>query len=66
MIYSIDSLFLFTCIFTSFGFILIGWLKSYVAQSNRIKGILETLVLGAIAAIVAYYVGDILEGILIK
>ncbi len=53
--------FFWSCLLTSVGFFIIGWLKTYVTQTSRFKGILETLVLGAIAATVAYFVGDILE-----
>ncbi len=53
--------FFWSCLLTSIGFFIIGWLKTYVTQTSRFKGILETLVLGAIAATVAYFVGDILE-----
>lgn len=59
------DLFLWTCVFTSVGFIIIGFLKSYVTETNRIKGILETLVLGAIAALVSYFVGDVLESLVL-
>jgi len=58
------GLFLMTCVFTSIGFILIGFLKSYVTETNYWKSILETLILGALAAGVAYYVGDFLEKII--
>lgn len=50
-----------TCGLTSLGFIFIGYLKSFVTQTNILKSIWETLLLGTIAAGVAYYVGDILE-----
>lgn len=50
-----------TCGLTGLGFSLIGYLKSFVTETNKIKGVWETVLLGAIAAGVAYYVGDILE-----
>ncbi len=55
------NLFLIASVLTAFGFIIIGWLKTYVNQTSAWKGILETLVLGGIAAVVAYFVGDFLE-----
>lgn len=58
------NLFVWTSIFTSLAFIFIGFLKTYITQTSKLKGILETLILGILAAIVAYFVGDILEGIL--
>jgi vacuolar iron transporter family protein len=59
-----SNLFLWTSIFTSVAFIFIGFLKSYVTETSKLKGILETLVLGILAAVVAYFVGDILEDII--
>ncbi|MDX5478947.1 MAG: VIT1/CCC1 transporter family protein [Cyclobacteriaceae bacterium] len=41
-------------------------MKSYVNQTNTLKSITETLALGFIAALVAYYVGDILETFVLK
>ncbi len=58
------NLFLYTCVLTSLGFLLIGFLKTYINQTSRFKGMLETLILGAIAASVAYFVGDWLEHII--
>ena len=58
------DLFIWTSIFTSTAFIFIGFLKTYVTQTSRWKGIFETLVLGVIAAALSYFVGDILEGII--
>ena len=55
--------FLWSSVLTAFGFVIIGMLKTYVTQTNVWRGVLETLVLGAIAALVAYYVGDVLEGL---
>lgn len=46
---------------TSVAFGLVGWLKAYVTQTNRLRAIIETLFLGASAAGVAYFVGDWLE-----
>ncbi|MFK7782694.1 VIT1/CCC1 transporter family protein [Psychroserpens sp.] len=58
------NLFLWTSIFTSIAFVFIGFLKTYVTETSKLKGILETLILGALAATVSYFVGDILEGII--
>ena len=66
-IYSLESnLFLLSSILTAIGFIIIGWLKAFVNQTPFWKGILETLLLGGIAAIVAYFIGDFLESIIIN
>ncbi len=61
---NVEHLFLWSCLLTAIGFISIGLLKSHVTNINRIKGVLETVILGAIAAIVAYYVGDLLAKII--
>ncbi|WKV10501.1 VIT1/CCC1 transporter family protein [Marivirga harenae] len=53
--------FLWSSILTGIGFIIIGFLKSKVTNNSIIKGISETLLLGSLAAIVAYFVGDFLE-----
>lgn len=58
------NLFVWTSIFTSIAFIFIGFLKTYVTETSKLKGIIETLVLGVIAAAVSYFVGDILESII--
>lgn len=60
------NLFLWSTSLTAMGFILIGVLKSYVSDTNTFKSVFETLILGAIAALVSYYVGDLLENFLTK
>ncbi len=56
-----ENEFLISSILTSLAFVLIGFLKSYVNEVNRLKGMLETLALGGVAAALAYYVGFFLE-----
>ena len=51
---------------TSIGFILIGLLKSSVTNTSKLKSISETLVLGLLAATIAYFVGDVLENIIMN
>ena len=46
---------------TFLAFVAIGWLKSTVTQRSVVRGVLETVALGAVAAAVAYFVGDVLE-----
>ena len=58
------QLFLTASLLTSLAFLGIGFLKTYVTQTSRWKGMLETLLLGALAAGVAYCVGDFLEKII--
>lgn len=54
-----EYLFGVSCILTSIAFILVGWLKSRVTEYSPFRSIAETLVLGGIAAAVAYGVGVI-------
>ena len=56
-----ENTFLLSCVFTMIAFLLVGWLRAYVTQTNKIKGILETVLLGGAAATIAYVVGDLLE-----
>jgi VIT1/CCC1 family predicted Fe2+/Mn2+ transporter len=55
------SRFLASCLLTGVAFAIIGFLKSYVNGTNRLKSVLETLFLGAAAAGLAYFVGFLLE-----
>jgi len=56
-----DNLFLYASLLTATGFIIIGWLKTHITQTSIFRGVAETLLLGAIAATVSYFVGDLLE-----
>lgn len=56
--------FLYACILTSLGFIFVGAMKSYVTRTSLVKDVLSTLLLGALAAVVAFYVGDFIESII--
>ncbi|WP_286760767.1 VIT1/CCC1 transporter family protein, partial [Salegentibacter sp. UBA1130] len=58
-----SQLFLYSCILTAVALSIVGALKSLVTEKNVIIGILETLLLGGIAAFLAYFVGDVLEKI---
>ncbi len=70
LIYVIDyfnplnqNLFLISSCLTAMCFIVIGYLKCTVTDTSKIRGILETLVLGGAAATLSYFVGDFLEGL---
>ncbi|MGB7843395.1 MAG: VIT1/CCC1 transporter family protein, partial [Salinimicrobium sp.] len=56
-----SQLFLYSCILTGVALAIVGSLKSIVNEKNILWGILETLLLGGVAAILAYYVGDVLK-----
>ena len=61
----IDNLFEYSLALAAAGFAFIGWLKSYVAKENKLIAIFETLALGAVASGVAYYIGDVLEQVVL-
>ncbi|WKK83232.2 VIT1/CCC1 transporter family protein [Marivirga arenosa] len=61
---NVDNKFLWSSLMTAMGFTIIGYLKSKVTNNSIWKGILETLLLGGLAAVVAYFVGDFLEQII--
>lgn len=64
-IYPTDAhIFLYSSICTGIGFVLVGSLKSYINHKAIWKGIAETLLLGVLAALVSYYVGDFIEGVI--
>lgn len=60
------DIFLWTSIFTGLAFAVIGSLKSLVNQTNIFKSMGETIGLGLLAALVAYFVGDFLETLIMN
>jgi len=62
LFYPLDkNLFLISSILTALGFLIIGLLKAHVNQTAYWKGMVETILLGGMAAMVAYFVGDLLQ-----
>lgn len=57
----INHLFSSSIFMTFVAFSCIGFLKSLITQTGKVKSIAETLFLGAAAAVLAYYTGRILE-----
>ena len=53
--------FVWTIILTSLALALVGFLKSYFLNESRIKASLETLILGGLAAAIAYLIGFLLS-----
>ncbi|MFN3529889.1 MAG: VIT1/CCC1 transporter family protein [Bacteroidia bacterium] len=58
------DLFLISSVMTGAAFLFIGWMKTFITQTSKWKGMLETLALGAAAAVVSYAVGNWLEKLL--
>lgn len=59
-----DDLFLWSAILTGLTFIAIGLLKAHVTKTKAWRAAVETLGLGAIAAMFAYILGDVLAAAL--
>lgn len=57
----INNVFFTSAVLTGMTFLLIGILKSYVTETNKWRSMLETLLLGGIAAAISYYIGDMIE-----
>ncbi len=57
------TLFIYSSALTGIALIIVGSLKSIVTERNIMAGIAETLFLGGLAALLAYFVGDVLESI---
>jgi VIT1/CCC1 family predicted Fe2+/Mn2+ transporter len=57
----IANIFAVTIALTTLAFVGIGVLKSRVAQAPIVRSVFETVILGAIAASLAYVLGDVLE-----
>ena len=54
------QLFAISCVATGVALLLVGYLKSEVTSTSHWKGMLETLLLGGLAALLAYLAGDVL------
>lgn len=59
--YSMDETFIITCVFTLLSLFLIGVVKGYVVSTSKIYAGLQTMLIGGIAALIAYYVGYYVE-----
>ena len=60
---SMDRQFLFSCVMTGATFFIIGAIKSYWSTSSWLRSALETFLVGALAAVLAYAVGVFLKGL---
>lgn len=59
-----DGLFVLAIVLTGAAFIGVGILKSHVAETSKWRSVIETLMLGVLAAGFAYYIGDFLERVI--
>ena len=53
-----DRLFLISCVATGLALILVGYMKSFVNEKPILRGIVETVLLGGLAAFLAYFAGE--------
>ncbi len=58
----VSGQFMWSMILTGVAFFAVGYLKGVVTEHNRLRSALETLIIGTIAAVIAYYVGFWLAG----
>lgn len=58
------TLFIVSAVLTAVTFFLIGLAKAHVTGTNRTRGAIETLLIGSVAAILAYLGGDVLGSML--
>jgi VIT1/CCC1 family predicted Fe2+/Mn2+ transporter len=58
------DIFIASSIITGLVFILIGWTKAKITQTPLPSSILQTFGLGTVAAVLAYYVGSVLERVI--
>ncbi|GAA0191669.1 VIT1/CCC1 transporter family protein [Fulvivirga kasyanovii] len=58
--FATDNLFMMSSIATGIALMFVGYLKSIVTNTRWVKGVLETLLLGGLAAFLAYFVGEVL------
>lgn len=59
-----EKLFYISSVITALAFLAIGWIKGRVGGENPLKAALVTFLLGAIAAGLAYFAGDVLANLL--
>lgn len=55
------TVFIASTLFASLSFVIVGMMKSYVEKSSLVRGALEVVILGFVAAGIAYLLGDVLE-----
>ena len=62
----LSSPFAITCVVTALAFIIIGLVKAHVNHTSIWSGVAETVALGAIAALLAYFTGSFFEDIILN
>jgi len=60
-----ENKFLYSIILTGLAFIVVGTIKGEITGNSKIKSAIETIIIGGIAAIIAFLVGYLLRQIII-
>ena len=58
-----NNKFLYSTILTAIAFLFVGGMKGHIVEKPVVKSALETLLIGGIAAIIAFFVGFLLRGL---
>lgn len=61
--FEIDSVFMLSSIATAIAFAAVGWMKGRVVRVSPLLSALETVAIGGLAAVMAYFVGVALAGV---
>ncbi len=59
-----DNQFTYSIILTGFALLVVGWLKGNITGKNKIKSALQILIIGGIAAALAFGVGYLVSGLI--
>lgn len=60
----VKNQFILSLSFTALAFIFVGWLKGDIVGKNKMKSAIETLLIGGIAAAVAYFTGYFINSLI--
>src|SRR3989344_8423677 len=60
-----NNKFLYSIILTTLAFLIVGSYKGKITQTSKVKSSIETLIIGCIAALIAFLVGYLLKEIVI-
>lgn len=59
----VQNQFFLSCVLTGAAFFSVGYFKGSVTGKSKFKSAMETFLIGALAAFIAYYVGNLLSGL---
>jgi predicted membrane protein (TIGR00267 family) len=60
----VEKQFLYSFFFTGIALALVGAIKGRIVKKHPIKSAIETLIIGGIAALLAYFIGLLLKGVI--